>query len=120
MVNVLVIHDLLHEAKELEYYIASCYGNPHITLCVNVSKNEIMNVVDKIGETIDVCFTKVKMRSISGIQIAHKLREKNGRIKIVFIADTDEYALDAWKCGVNDYLLEPITREIIQNSFYNI
>ena len=120
MVNVLVLHELLHEAKELEYFITSCYGNPNITLCVNVSKNEIMNVIDKIGETIDVCFTKVKMRSISGIQIAPKLREKNVRMKIVFISDTDEYALDAWQCGVNDYLLEPITREKVQNSIYNI
>ena len=120
MVNVLVIHELLHEAKKLESYITSCYDNPNITLCVNGSKNEIMNVIDKIGETIDVCFTKVKMRSISGIKIAPKLKEKNARIKIVFISDTDEYALDAWKCGINDYLLEPITREKVKNSICNI
>lgn len=120
MVNVLVFHELLHEAKELEYYITSCSGNFNVTLCVNVSKNEIMNVIDKIGETIDVCFTKVKMRSISGIQIVPQLRKKNARIKIVFIADTDEYALDAWQCGVNGYLLEPITKEKVQNSIYNI
>ena len=120
MVNVLVIHEVLHEAKELEHYITSCYGNANIHLCVNISKDELMNVIDKIGETIDVCFTKVKMRSISGIQIAPKLREKNARIKIVFISDTDEYALDAWQCGINDYLLEPITMEKVQHSICNI
>lgn len=79
-----------------------------------------MDLIDKTGETIDVCFTKVKMRSMSGIQIAHKLREKNGRIKIVFISDTDEYALDAWQCGINDYLLEPITKEKVQQSINNL
>lgn len=120
MVNVLVIHELLHEAKELEDYITSCYGNPNIILCVNAGNKEIMNVIDKIGDTIDVCFTKVKMRSISGIQIALKLREKNARIKIVFISDTEEYALDAWNCGINDYLLEPITLEKVKHSMYNI
>lgn len=120
MVNVLVIHELLHEAKELEDYITSCYGNPNITLCVNAGNNEIMNVIDKIGETIEVCFTKVKMRSISGIQIAPKLREKNARIKIVFISDTEEYALDAWNCGINDYLLEPITLEKVRQAVCNI
>ena len=45
MINVLVIHELLHEAKELEDYIASCYGNPNITLCVNAGNKEIMNVI---------------------------------------------------------------------------
>ena len=79
-----------------------------------------MDLIDKTGETIDVCFTKVKMRSISGIQIAPKLREKNARIKIVFISDTDEYALDAWQCGINDYLLEPITKEKVQQSINNL
>ena len=120
MVNVLVIHELLHEAKELEDYITNCYGNPNITLCVDANKKKTMNVIDKIGETLHVCFTKVKMRSISGIQIASKLREKNARIKIVFISDTEEYALDAWKCGINDYLLEPITMEKVQRSICNI
>ena len=120
MINVLVIHEVLHEAKEIEDYITSCYDDPRVSLCANVSKNEIMNVIDKAGEAIDVCFTKVKMRSISGIQIAQKLREKNARIKIVFISDTDEYALDAWQCRINDYLLEPITMEKIQQSVNNL
>ena len=120
MVNVLVIHELLHEAKALEYYITSCYGNSNTALCVNVSRNEIMDLIDKTGETIDVCFTKVKMKNISGIQIAPKLREKNASVKIVFISDTDEYAMDAWQCGINDYLLEPITREKIHTSINNL
>ena len=120
MVNVLVIHEFLHEAKEIEHYITSCYGNPNMNVCVDVSKNELMNVIDQIGETIDVCFTKVKMKNISGIQIAPKLREKNASVKIVFISDTDEYAMDAWQCGINDYLLEPITMEKIRNSICNI
>ena len=120
MLNVLVVHELLHEAKEIEYYITRCYGDSSVTLCANANKNEVMNIIDKAGETIDVCFTKVKMRSISGIQIAQKLREKNARIKIVFISDTDEYALDAWRCGINDYLLEPITMEKILKSIKNL
>ena len=91
-----------------------------IPILLYVSRNEIIDLIDKTGETIDVCFTKVKMRSMSGIQIAHKLREKNGRIKIVFISDTDEYALDAWQCGINDYLLEPITKEKVQQSINNL
>lgn len=120
MVKVLVIHEVLHEAKEMEYYITNCYSNCSVTLCVDESKNEIMNVIKSVGEEIDVCFTKVKMRSISGIQIAQKLREKNARVKIVFVSDTDEYALDAWRYRINDYLLEPITMEKIQQSTRNI
>ncbi len=120
MVKVLVIHEVLHVAKEMEQYITNCYGNCSVTLRVDESKSEIMNFIESAGKEIDVCFTKVKMRSVSGIQIAQKLREKNARARIVFVSDTDEYALDAWRCGINDYLLEPVTMEKIQQSINNL
>ena len=32
---------------------------------------------------------------------------------------TRAYAMEAWQLGVNDYLLEPITRESIQHTLEN-
>ena len=120
MIKVLVVHDTLYEAKKLEHYITSCYDACDVMLCADGGKNEIMDILENASEEIDLCFTKIKMRSVSGIQIARKLRSKNARVKIVFISDTDEYALDAWRLGINDYLLEPVTMEMIQKSVENI
>ena len=120
MIRVLVVHDTLYEAKKIEHYITSFYGACNVMLCVDAEKNEIMDIVENAGKEIDLCFTKIKMRSVSGIQIAKKLRSVNARVKIVFVSDTDEYALDAWRLGINDYLLEPITIEKIHKSIKNI
>ena len=118
MVRVLVLHEVLHEAKEMEHYISACYKECCVTLCVDASKKEISEIIEK--ESVDVCFTLVRLKRISGIQIAQKLRKKNAKVKIVFVSDTDEYALDAWRSGVSDYLLRPITMEKIQKTITNI
>ena len=120
MIRVLVVHDVLYEAKKVEHYITSYYENCNVMLCVDAEKNEIMDIIENASGEIDVCITKIKMRNISGIQIAQKLRCKNARVKIVFVSDTDEYALDAWRLGINDYLLEPITMEKLHKSAKNI
>lgn len=120
MIRVLVVHDALHEAKKMEHYITSYCEDCRVILCADAGKNEIMDIIENASKEIDVCFTKIKMRSVSGIQIAQKLRCKNAKIKIVFVSDTDEYALDAWRLGINDYLLEPVTMEKIHKSVKNI
>ena len=120
MIKVLVVHDTLHEAKKIEHYIISYYGTCSVLLCAGADKNEIMDIIENEDNEIDVCFTQIKMRSVSGIQIAQKLRSKNARVKIVFVSDTDEYALDAWRLGINDYLMEPVTMEKVHKSVENI
>ena len=120
MVKVLVIHDVLYEAEEIERDLTNCMGECEITLCVDESKKEVMDIIEKSGKNFDLCFTMIKMQSVSGMQIAQKLRKENTRIKIVFIGDTDEYAMDAWRLGINAYLLKPITSEKLQKAIENI
>lgn len=120
MKGILIIHEALHEAKEMERYILSCLGHCKVTLCVGMTKSEIMHIIEQSGNEIDICFTLVKMENISGIQIAQELRKKNAKVKVVFISDTEEYAMDAWRLGINAYLLQPVTLEKIKESLSNM
>lgn len=65
------------------------------------------------SQPVDICFTEVKAGRVSGFAVAKAVREINEDVLINFIADCKDYALDAWKLHVNDYLLKPITRESI-------
>ena len=51
------------------------------------------------------------MPGSSGFGITEELRNRNKKAKLVFVSDTPDYAEDAWKYHVNDYLLKPITTE---------
>lgn len=65
---------------------------------------------------IDVCYTEVVLKRMSGIALARKLREQSDDVKINFISDTKEYAMDGWKLFINDYLLKPVSIHAIEHS----
>lgn len=65
---------------------------------------------------IDVCFTEVVLNTMSGIALAKELKKQSEDVKINFISDTEEYALDGWKLFINDYLLKPVSVEDIRHS----
>ena len=66
--------------------------------------------------SVDLCFTAVVMRGVSGFELTAELRNRNRAAKIVFVSGTPDYAIDAWQYYVNDYLITPITHEGIQHT----
>ena len=65
---------------------------------------------------VDICFADVEMKSTSGFALAEKLRNRNKNIRINLISDVVDYAIDAWKFHVNDYLVRPVTQESIRHT----
>ena len=63
-----------------------------------------------------MCYTEVVLKGMSGIALAKELKKKGEDIQINFISDTQEYALDAWKLFINDYLLKPVSLSAVQHS----
>ncbi len=65
---------------------------------------------------IDVCYTDVILKRMSGIALAKELKKSSDDVKINFISDTKEYAMDGWKLFINDYLLKPVSVGAIEHS----
>jgi DNA-binding LytR/AlgR family response regulator len=59
-----------------------------------------------------VVFLDIRMPAKSGIEAAREIAALPGRVpEIVFVTAYDEYAIDAFKQGVIDYVLKPAERE---------
>ena len=59
----------------------------------------------------DVLITDIKMPFMDGLQLCKIIRERMPWVKIIILSGHDEfeYAQEAIKLGVNEYLLKPIT-----------
>ncbi len=57
----------------------------------------------------DVAFLDIRMRGISGLELARRIKELHGSTNIVFVTGYSEYALDAFRVYASDYLLKPPT-----------
>ena len=113
-VTILLVQKDKKEIKNLQRYVEKCY--PQSKIVAFDDSQKAIDFINSSSEPIDLCFTKVKMNGISGIQIATEIREYDKNTKVVFISDSREYALDAWKLGVCDYLLEPVTLESVKHT----
>ena len=70
----------------------------------------------------DVLITDIKMPFMDGLQLSKIMRERMPWVKIIILSGHDEfeYAQQAIKLGVTDYLLKPITVQNLQTTLQKL
>ncbi|MGN0375337.1 MAG: response regulator [Butyrivibrio sp.] len=68
----------------------------------------------------DIAFLDIRMRDMSGITLAKKLKEIKSQINIIFTTGYGEYAEDAFKLHASGYVLKPVTPEGIKTEMENL
>ncbi|WP_226036177.1 response regulator transcription factor [Aquibacillus saliphilus] len=78
---------------------------------------ELLNVVIP-----DIVITDIRMPEMNGIQFITLLRDKLPQVPVIVISGYDDfnYARDALKLGVKDYLLKPVNRSELASILHNI
>ena len=74
------------------------------------------------NERVDVLLTDICMYQVSGLEAAAQIREKYPWMKIVLLSGYREfeYAREAIRCQVYEYLLKPIDYEKLRHVFAQI
>lgn len=70
----------------------------------------------------DVLITDIKMPFMDGLQLSKIMRDRMPWVKIIILSGHDEfeYAQQAIKLGVTDYLLKPVTVQDLQNALQKL
>ncbi len=63
---------------------------------------------------VDILFTEVNMPSVTGFGLTKCLKEKMPNAYVVFVTQSEEYAMCAWEAHVNGYLLKPVDSKRVQ------
>lgn len=61
----------------------------------------------------EIAFLDIKMRGMTGLELARRLKEVRGDINIIFVTGYSEYSLDAFRLYASDYLLKPATPDAV-------
>lgn len=67
-----------------------------------------------ISNPCDVAFLDVRMGSMTGVELAKKLKEFMPKLNIIFVTGYDEYANEAMKMHASGYLMKPVMAEDIK------
>lgn len=111
---IMLVENKADELRKLQSCVAECYPNSDIIPFTD--SNKAMECICSDKFLIDMCFTDILMPGSGGFGLAKELRKRNKEAKLVFMADTPDYAAEAWRYYVNDYLLKPITTESVRRT----
>ena len=118
MLNVVLCDDNLNTLERLEkmlenIFIENSYDADIVLSSSNVS--EILDFVDR--NRVDVLFLDINLKSsITGLDIAKKVRERNKNLYLIFTTAHLEYVLLAYKYKTFDFLAKPITLSRLEDT----
>jgi two-component SAPR family response regulator len=85
---------------------------PEAEICTFSDPNELLNFAKE--NPCDVAFLDVRMGSMTGVELAKKLRLFLPKLNVIFVTEYDEYANEAMKMHASGYLMKPVTAEDIK------
>ena len=62
----------------------------------------------------EIAFLDIQMRSMSGLELARRLREILPKVNIIFVTGFSEYAGDAMRLHASGYIEKPVTEKKVQ------
>lgn len=68
----------------------------------------------------DIAFLDIKMRGMTGLELARQLKDIQGDINIIFVTGFSEYSLDAFRLYASDYLLKPATPGAVRQALEHL
>lgn len=81
---------------------------------------EFLKQCKKESNLIQYAFLDMKLRGMTGIELAKLIKETFPEAKIVFCTAYSEYAFEAYKVYALGYLLKPVKAEDIKNTLRNM
>ena len=105
-IKIMVIDDEFIILDGLSSFPWNEYGCELVTTAQN-GREGIQKVK---ANDIDIIFTDIKMPEMDGLEFACEAKKINEKLKIVFLTGYDnfEFAQEAIRLGVSDYLLKPM------------
>ncbi len=71
-------------------------------------------------QAVDIAFLDVRMREMSGVEMAKQLKDLHPRANIIFVTGYDEYAKDAIGMHASGFILKPVTREDVERELRDL
>lgn len=68
----------------------------------------------------DVAFLDIKIRGVTGLELAKRFKDIRGEMNIVFVTGYSEYLLDAFRLYASDYILKPATPEAVARAMEHL
>lgn len=110
MYKILIVDDETLERDALRYIIK----NSDLEICEMAEAADGYSAVS-VAKTFDpdIAILDIKMPGLDGLEVGHILKKQKAEMKIIFMTafDSFEYAHEAIKIGVEEFIVKPASKE---------
>lgn len=114
--KVMVVEDEQTDLEKLKHVIRQAEPAAEI-ICVE-------NYTEALGAAkaaeFNVVLLDAEMRGVSGLTLAEKLQQFNPYINVIFIAENEKYAVEAFSIYASGYLIKPLRVEELTRALGNL
>ncbi len=103
--RILICDDEVKYVNELKIHVQEYMKNHFIQCSIEtyLSPKDIL----KMNKTYDLVFLDIQMPEINGLEIAHKLKERNSKVVIFFVTAYNKYQDDAMDLQIFRFFEKP-------------
>lgn len=122
MINFVLCDDNIGILKKIEKMLENIFIKHDISAKITLSTPHPQTVINYIeNNKFDVVILDIDLKSdISGLYLAHLIRQKNKKVYIIFTTAHLEYSMVAYKYKTFDFIAKPITTERLEETILRL
>lgn len=111
MLKLAICDDDIRELSHISNLINKYQNEKNYPLKYETFSNVIGLLENMNRCTFDILLLDILMPGINGMKAAHKIREFDNEIKIIFLTSSPEFAVESYAVGAYYYLVKPGTED---------
>lgn len=114
MIRIAVCEDELVQAEYIGGLLKNWQNRVGIPLLVDVFHSAEQFVFEtEEASGYDILLLDIQMGEMNGMELAKRVREKDKRVRIIFLTGVADYAIEGYEVGAIRYLLKPVKEEVL-------
>lgn len=114
MYNIAICDDEQDFVEELHEMIGRYARETGTEIRTTTFKNGL-ELIDRNKIELDLIFLDIQMDMMNGLEAAKRIREKDGKVSIIFLTSLTKYALAGYEYRAWNYIIKPITYVRLKN-----
>ena len=111
MYKIGLLEDEQEQAERLLGFLDR-YREAHPDFACTVQRyDRAMDLLDHYDRDCDLLFLDIRLPDMTGMEAAHRIREVDRRVMIIFVTSLTQYAIEGYSVQAFDYIVKPVSYE---------
>lgn len=119
MIHIAVVEDEPKEQERISSYLRQFSIENQLEIKIT-SFSDGIGIISPYRGDYDVIILDIQMQYMDGLTAAHKIREKDENVIIIFITNLAQYAINGYSVRATNFLLKPVSYFAFSEELKNV